>query len=189
MEVKTLQSTTSMSILSLSKQPLIWCHIRNRYWYTPRISITFANHDLSMNTQHTCPYECCYISTQSKSPRKVMRLSSISSLWMVWGGNATTFCPYTRHFRQKCYILNSHINCSCPVEVPASILYASHNHKACPQGKLILIWHNDHTGPNGWKHGGQKVCITAWQFSAFNLSRNRCPHSEVSYSTNLSSKI
>jgi hypothetical protein len=69
MEVKTLQATTSMSILSLSKQPLIWCHIRNRYWYTPRISITFANHHLCMNTQHTCPYQCCYI-THSPNPLK-----------------------------------------------------------------------------------------------------------------------
>jgi hypothetical protein len=34
-------------------------------------------------------------------------------------------------------------------------------------------------------NGGQKVWITAWQFSAFKLSRNRCPHSELSYSTNL----
>jgi hypothetical protein len=34
-------------------------------------------------------------------------------------------------------------------------------------------------------NGGQKVCITAWQFSAFNLSRNRCPHSKLSYSINL----
>jgi hypothetical protein len=34
-------------------------------------------------------------------------------------------------------------------------------------------------------NGGQKVCITAWQFSAFNLSRNGCPHSELSYSINL----
>jgi hypothetical protein len=50
---------------------------------------------------------------------------------------------------QKGYILNSQINCSCPVEDPASILYASHIHKACPEGKLILIWHIDHTGPNG----------------------------------------
>ncbi len=32
---------------------------------------------------------------------------------------------------------------------------------------------------------GQKVCITAWQFSTFNLSRNKCPHSELSYFTNL----
>ncbi len=34
-------------------------------------------------------------------------------------------------------------------------------------------------------NGGQKVCIIAWQFSAFNLPGNRCPHSELSYSTNL----
>ncbi len=34
-------------------------------------------------------------------------------------------------------------------------------------------------------NGGQKVCITSWQFSALNLSRNRCPHSEPSYYTNL----
>jgi hypothetical protein len=34
-------------------------------------------------------------------------------------------------------------------------------------------------------NGGQKVCITAWQFSTFNLSRNRFPHSELSYSTSL----
>jgi len=39
------------------------------------------------------------------------------------------------------------------------------------------------------ENNGQKVYITAWQLSAFNLSRNRCPHSEVSYSTNLSSKF
>jgi len=45
---------------------------------------------------------------------------------------------------QKGYILNTHINCSYPIEDPASILC-----KACPKGKLILIWHNDHTGPNG----------------------------------------
>jgi hypothetical protein len=34
-------------------------------------------------------------------------------------------------------------------------------------------------------NGGQKVCIIAWQFSAFNLSTNRCTQSELSYSTNL----
>jgi hypothetical protein len=38
-------------------------------------------------------------------------------------------------------------------------------------------------------NGGQKVCIAAWQVSAFNLSLNRCPHSELPpYSTNLSSE-
>jgi hypothetical protein len=46
---------------------------------------------------------------------------------------------------QKGSILNSHINCSCRVEDPASILYASHICKACPEGSLLLIWHNDHT--------------------------------------------
>jgi len=40
---------------------------------------------------------------------------------------------------QNGYILNNHINCSYAAEDPASIFYASHVPKACPEGKLILI--------------------------------------------------
>jgi hypothetical protein len=147
-----------MSILWLSKQPLVGCHIRNRYWHTPRTSMTFANHDLSMNTQHAWPYKCCHIGTQSKSPRKVVRLSF--HLICMHGLRRECYCLLPLHptFQksQKGSILNSHINCSCRVEDPASILYASHICKACPEGSLLLIWHNDHTVHSSWKQWWSK---------------------------------
>jgi len=90
---------------------------------------------------------------------------------------------------QKGSILNSHINCSCPVEDPASILYASHIHKACPEGSLLLIWHNDHTVYSGWKQWWSKGLYNSLAvLSIQQVSLNKCPHSELSYSTNSSSE-
>jgi hypothetical protein len=89
---------------------------------------------------------------------------------------------------QKGSILNSHINCSCPVEDPASILYASHIRKACAEGTLLLIWHNDHTVHSSWKQWWSKgLYISLAVLSIQQVSLNRCPHSELSYSTNYSS--
>ncbi len=89
---------------------------------------------------------------------------------------------------QKGSILNSHINCSCPVEDPASILYASHIRKACPEGSLLLIWHNDHTVHSGWKQWWSKGLYNSLAVLTIQqVSLNRCPHSELSYSTNYSS--
>ncbi len=89
---------------------------------------------------------------------------------------------------QKGSILNSNINCSCPVEDPASILYASHIRKACPEGSLLLIWHNDHTVHNGWKQWWSKGLYNSLAvLSIQQVSLNRCPHSELSHSTNYSS--
>jgi len=89
---------------------------------------------------------------------------------------------------QKGSILNCHINCSCPVEDPASILYASHICKACPEGSLLLIWHNDHTVHSGWKQWWSKGLYNSLAVLRIQqVSLNRCPHSELSYSTNYSS--
>jgi hypothetical protein len=178
-----------MSILSLSKQPLVGCHIWNRYWCMPRTSMTFANHDLCMNTQHAWPYECCHISTQLKSPWKVMRLGSILSVWMVCGGMllGSAPAPHIPKVPKRFHSQQSH-KLFMSVEDPASILYASHIRKACPEGTLLLIWHNDHRVQSDWKQWwSQGLCNSLAVLSMQQVSLNRCPHSELSYSTNYSS--